>query len=115
MRAKLLNGNGGLSCIQCLPFAALDAHRQSWINEQGTKTSKHFIVKWVVHQYEALPVEVENDIPRDLDELFSSRQERLVGMRLKYPNTLPMGFGFLVFHSDGIEVRRWFESARRKQ
>ena len=25
------------------------------------KTSKHFIVKWVVHQYEALPVEVENN------------------------------------------------------
>ena len=77
------------------------------------KTSKHFIVKWVVHQYEALPVEVENDIPQDLDELVSSRQERFVEMRLKYPNTPPDGF--LVFDSDGIEVRRWFGSARPKQ
>jgi hypothetical protein len=68
------------------------------------KTSKHFIVKWVVHQYEALPVEVENDIPQDLDELVSSRQERFVGMRLKYPNTPPDGF--LIFDSDGIEVLR---------
>jgi hypothetical protein len=55
------------------------------------KESKHFIVKWVVHQYEALPVEVENDIPQDLDELVSSRQERFVEMRLKYPNAPPMG------------------------
>jgi hypothetical protein len=77
------------------------------------KTSKHFIVKWVVHQYESLPVEVENDIPQDLDELVSSRQERFVEMRLKYPNTPPDGF--LVFDSDGIEVRRWFGSARPKQ
>ena len=77
------------------------------------KTSKHFIVKLVVHQYEALPVEVENDIPQDLDELVSSRQERFVEMRLKYPNTPPDGF--LVFDSDGIEVRRWFGSARPKQ
>jgi hypothetical protein len=77
------------------------------------KTSKHFIVKWVVHQYEALPVEVENDIPQDLDELVSSRQERFVEMRLKYPNTPPDGF--LVFDGDGIEVRRWFGSARPKQ
>ena len=45
------------------------------------KASKHFIVKWVVHQYESLPVEVENDIPQDLDELVSSRQERFVEMR----------------------------------
>jgi hypothetical protein len=59
------------------------------------KASKHFIVKWVVHRYEALPVEVENDVPQDLDELVSSRQERLFEMRLKYPNTPPMGFSSL--------------------
>ena len=71
---------------------------------------KHFIVKWVVHQYESLPVEVENDIPQGLDELVSSRRERFAEMRLKYPKAPPDGF--LVFDSDGIEVRRWFESVR---
>jgi hypothetical protein len=76
------------------------------------KTPKHFSVKWVVHRYETLPVEVENDITQDLDELVSSRLERFVEMRLKYPNTPPDGF--LVFDGDGIEVRRWFESARPK-
>jgi len=77
------------------------------------KTSKHFIVKWVVLGFESLPVEVENDIHQDLDELVSSRQERFVEMRLKYPNAPPNGF--LVLDNDGIEVRRWFESARPKQ
>ena len=71
---------------------------------------KHFIVKWVVDQYESLPVEVENDIPQGLDELVSSRRERFAEMRLKYPKAPPDGF--LVFDSDGIEVRRWFESVR---
>ena len=71
---------------------------------------KHFIVKWVVHQYESLPVEVENDIPQGLDELVSSRRERFAEMQLKYPKAPPDGF--LVFDSDGIEVRRWFESVR---
>ena len=71
------------------------------------KASEHFVVKWVVLGFESLPVEVENDIHQDLDELVSSRQERFVEMRLKYPNAPPDG--------DGIEVRRWFESARPKQ
>ena len=68
------------------------------------KASEHFIVKWVVHQYESLPVEVENDIAHDLDEIVSSRRERFVEMRLKYPKAPPDGF--LVFDGDGIEVRR---------
>jgi len=77
------------------------------------KASEHFVVKWVVLGFESLPVEVENDIHQDLDELVSSRQERFVEMRLKYPNAPPNGF--LVLDNDGIEVRRWFESARPKQ
>ena len=74
--------------------------------------SEHFIVKWVVHQYESLPLEVENDIAHDLDEIVSSRRERFVEMKLKYPKAPPDGF--LVFDGDGIEVRRWFQSARPK-
>jgi hypothetical protein len=77
------------------------------------KAREHFKVKWVVHRYETLPVEIESGVVQDLDKLVSSCQERFFEMRLKYPNTPPDGF--LVFNSDGIEVRRWFESARPKE
>lgn len=74
---------------------------------------RDFSVKWVVHRYETLPVEVESGVLQDLDKLVSSRQERFLEMRTKHPNTPPDGF--LVFDSDGNEVRRWFESARPKE
>ena len=77
------------------------------------KARAHFKVKWVVHRYETLPVEIESDVVQDLDKLVSCCQERFFEMRLKYPNTPPDGF--LVFNSDGNEVRRWFESARPKE
>ncbi len=73
---------------------------------------EHFSVKWVVHRYETLPVEVEMDVLQNLDELVESCRGRTSDMRLKYPNTPPDGF--LVFDSAGNEVRRWFESARPK-
>ena len=74
---------------------------------------EHFKVKWVVHRYETLPVEIESGVVQDLDKLVSCCQERFFEMRLKYPNTPPDGF--LIFNSDGNEVRRWFESARPKE
>ena len=53
------------------------------------KASEHFIVKWVAHQYESLPVEVENDIAHDLDEIVSSRRERFVEMRTQISEGAP--------------------------
>ena len=76
------------------------------------KAPKHFSVKWVVHRYETLPVEIESGALQDLDALVSSCQARFSEMSLKHPITPPDGF--LIFDSDGIEVRRWFESARPK-
>ena len=56
----------------------------------------HFIVKWVVHQYESLPVEVENDIAHDLDEIVSSRRERFAEMQNQdIQRRPPMGFSSL--------------------
>ena len=77
------------------------------------RAREHFKVTWVVHRYETLPVEIESGVVEDLDKVVSCCQERFFEMRLKYPNTPPDGF--LVFNSDGNEVRRWFESARPKE
>ena len=71
------------------------------------ETPEHFSVKWVVHRYETLPVEVERDVPQNLNKLVESCRGRTSDMRRKYPNTPPDGF--LVFDSNGNEVRRWFE------
>jgi hypothetical protein len=67
-------------------------------------------VRWVTHRHETQPVEVENSRLMDLDEVVKSCRARLPNMRRKYPGTPPDGF--LVFDSDGDEVRRWFESPR---
>jgi hypothetical protein len=77
------------------------------------KACEHLSVKWVVHRYETLPVEVESVVLLDLDKLVASCKGRFSEMRCKYPNTPPDGF--LVFDSAGNEVRRWFESARPKE
>ena len=77
------------------------------------KAPKHFSVKWVVHQYETLPVEIESGALQDLDALVSSCQARFSEMSLKHPITPPDGF--LIFDSDGNEVRRWFGSARPRE
>jgi hypothetical protein len=74
---------------------------------------EHFSVKWVVHRYETLPVEVERDVLQNLDKLVESCRGRTSDMRRKHPNSPPDGF--LVFDSAGNEVRRWFESARPKE
>lgn len=79
----------------------------------GDLARRHFSVKWVVHRFETLPVEVESGVRQDLDKLVSSCQGRFSEMRGKYPNTPPDGF--LVFDGAGTEVRRWFESARPKK
>lgn len=71
-----------------------------------------FIVKWVAHRHETQSVEVENSALQDLDKVVESSQARFPEMRRKHPSTPPDGF--LVFDSDGNEVRRWFESARPK-
>jgi hypothetical protein len=74
------------------------------------ETPEHFSVKWVVHRYETLAVEVENCPLQNLDKIVESCRGRLPEMRRKYPNTPPDGF--LVFNGAGNELRRWFESPR---
>jgi hypothetical protein len=76
------------------------------------QTPKHFSVKWVVHRYETLPVTVEHCDREDVDQIVETCRTRLSEMRDKHPDTPPDGF--LVFNGNGIEVRRWFESARPK-
>jgi hypothetical protein len=74
------------------------------------KAPEHFSVKWVVHQYETLAVEVENSALQNLDKVVESCRRRLPEMRRKYPITPPDGF--LIFNGAGNEVRRWFGSPR---
>jgi hypothetical protein len=69
-----------------------------------------FTVKWIVHRYETQPVDVESSVLEDLNAVVSSCQQRLPTMREKHPQTPPDGF--LVFDSNGDEVRRWFGSVR---
>jgi hypothetical protein len=67
------------------------------------KAPKHFSVKWVVDQYETLPVEIESGAIQDLDALVSSCQARFFERSLKHPIMPPDGF--LIFDSDGKLVR----------
>ncbi len=67
-------------------------------------------IKWVTHNAKEQPVKTETDLHRDLDTIVSSCIARLSGMRHAYPQTPPQGF--VVFDTDGNEVRRWFGSAR---
>ncbi len=77
---------------------------------EGNNAPEHFSVKWVVHRYEALAVELENSTLQNLDKIVEFCRGRLPEMRRKYPNTPPDGF--LVFNGAGIELRRWFGSPR---
>ncbi len=69
-----------------------------------------FTVKWIMHRHESQPVEVETSCHGDLDTVVSSCQKRLSKIREKHSANPPDGF--LVFNSEGKEVRRWFGSER---
>jgi hypothetical protein len=65
-----------------------------------------FIVKWALRFDDKNPMEVEESILTDLDEVVSSSKERLYGIRLRYTTNPPDGF--IVFDENGRELRRWF-------
>jgi hypothetical protein len=69
-----------------------------------------FAVKWVMHRHETEPVEVEDSVLADLDALVLSCQWRLSEMRQMHSSNPPDGF--LVFDTNGKEIRRWFGSER---
>ena len=64
-----------------------------------------FIVKWVARFREHTPVETEESILTDLDDIVRSCKERLYGIRLRYVATPPDGF--IVCDEGGKELRRW--------
>ena len=65
-----------------------------------------FVVKWVMRFDDKNPVEVEESILTDLDEVVSSSKDRLYGMRLRFTTSPPDGF--VVSDENGRELRRWF-------
>jgi hypothetical protein len=67
-----------------------------------------FSVKWLQRDKEGEPVEVENSIFTDLDNVVSFCRETLSGMKMRHIARPPDGF--VVVDSDGREVRRWFGS-----
>ncbi len=64
-----------------------------------------FVVQWIIHFNEKVPLETEYSIHQDLDDLVLSCKEKLPFMRLFRAQTPPDGF--LVFDASGREVRRW--------
>jgi hypothetical protein len=65
-----------------------------------------FVVKWVKRFDDKNPVEVEESILTDLDQVVSASKERLYGMRLRFTTSPPDGF--VVSDENGRELRRWF-------
>jgi hypothetical protein len=65
-----------------------------------------FIVKWMTRFDDKNPIEVEESILTNLDEVVSSSKERLYGVRLRFTTRPPDGF--VVFDENGKELRRWF-------
>jgi hypothetical protein len=68
-----------------------------------------FRVKWLERDKHE-PVEVENSIFTDLDNVVSFCQFALSSMRLRHTARPPDGF--VVVDDDGKEVRQWFGSWR---
>ena len=67
-----------------------------------------FSVKWLQRDKESEPVEVENSVFTDLDNVVSFCRATLLGMKLRHIARSPDGF--IVVDSDGRELRRWFGS-----
>jgi len=65
-----------------------------------------FVVKWVVRHQDENPVEVEDSVLTNLDEIVASCKERLYGVRLRFTTHPPDGF--IVCDENGKELRRWF-------
>jgi hypothetical protein len=64
-----------------------------------------FVVKWIVRYKEKSPVETECSLLNDVDGVVAACQERLYDMRSKHVASPPDGF--IVFDSQGDELRRW--------
>jgi hypothetical protein len=71
-----------------------------------------FSVKWLSSVSDGPPIETETDLLQELPKIVSSCQRRLPAMRLKYPHNPPAGF--VIFGSDGEEVRRYSELPARE-
>jgi hypothetical protein len=65
-----------------------------------------FVVKWVLRFDDQHPMEVEESILTNLDEIVASCKERLYGVRLRFATNPPDGF--IVCDEHGKELRRWF-------
>jgi hypothetical protein len=63
-----------------------------------------FIAKWIVRYKEQSPVETEESLLADIDEVVAACQGRLYDMRRNYVASPPDGF--TVFDSRGNELRR---------
>jgi hypothetical protein len=66
-----------------------------------------FSVWWIARNNESQPILIEKGFLTTLDKVASSCRRRIPMLRLDHPDTPPDGF--LIFDSDGTEVRRWFE------
>jgi hypothetical protein len=73
---------------------------------RGPRGTPMFIVKWMMRFDDNKPIEVEESILTDLDEVVSTSKERLYGVRLRFTTSPPDGF--VVFDENGNELRRWF-------
>jgi hypothetical protein len=58
------------------------------------KAPEHFSVKWVVHRYETLAVEVENSALQNLDKIVESCRSRLRRCDASIPTHRPMVFSY---------------------
>jgi hypothetical protein len=70
-----------------------------------------FSVKWVAYRDDTQPIEVENSVLEDMNEVVSSCLKRMEIVRLRHPKTPPDGF--IVFDGEGREVHRWFGTSHR--
>ncbi len=68
-----------------------------------------YSIKWLTLDGEN-EIALETSVYSDLEEVVASCIKRLPAAQLRFSQTPPDGF--VIFDSDGNEVRRWFSSAR---